>query len=50
MTVVVIKETIKFVVENNVTLAKAREVKNQIIDSANEFVVVRILPNGIQSR
>ena len=43
MSVVVIKDNIRYTVASNVSLKVAREIKAQVINFATSFVVVRIV-------
>ena len=45
MSVVIIKDNSRFVIAKNVSLKVAKSIKQQVINLANEFVVVRIAIN-----
>ena len=45
MSVIVIKDNSRFVIAAKVSLKVAREIKQQVINLADEFVIVRIAIN-----
>ncbi len=44
MEVIVIKDNCRYTVASDVTLKVAREIKQQVINAAQSFCVVRIIP------